>query len=82
MNTEIWKSIPSWTAYEASSLGRIRRKDTGNIVNQRLNHRGYFRVNISMGMKKYGRGLMVHRLVLETFSPNTFHLPHGAHQIG
>jgi hypothetical protein len=31
---EVWKPIPGWTHYEASSEGRIRRADTGRIVAQ------------------------------------------------
>ena len=79
---EKWKDIPSFKGYyEASNLGRIRRKATETvykdgrvarfsqtILKSGLNHKGYERVYLSMKSKKYTK--YVHRLVAETFLEN------------
>lgn len=36
-NNEIWNVIPEFTNYEASTMGRIRIKTTGRIINQSIN---------------------------------------------
>jgi len=79
---ENWKEIPSFAGYyEASDLGRIRRKKgetiykdgrvakfSQTILKPSLNHKGYNRVYLSMKSKKYTK--TVHRLVAETFIDN------------
>ena len=60
---EIWKPIPNFQGYFASSLGRIRDENE-QIINQNKNG-GYFGVCL----KPYG-GQLVHRLVCSAFHEN------------
>ena len=65
MSPEKWKTIPGFPEYEASTWGKIRMKQTGKILPEHLDSKGWYRtVNITNG-KRYKRA--VHRLVLETF---------------
>lgn len=32
ITTEIWKSVPGWPDYEASNLGKLKRKSSGRIL--------------------------------------------------
>ncbi len=71
MSDEIWKTIPSHPAYEASSLGRIRRvaagrgAKAGRVIAQTPMNAGYLSVNLWENCK--GRTRLVHRLVCEAF---------------
>jgi len=79
---ENWKEIPSFAGYyEASDLGRIRRKKgetiykdgrvanfSQTILKPSLTNKGYNRVYLSMNSNKYTKS--VHRLVAETFIDN------------
>jgi hypothetical protein len=69
---EIWKTIPEFPEYEASSLGRVRRATSGRlaragyIMKQRLNkHTGY----LNTGLYKNGGSFdkAVHVLVASAF---------------
>ena len=69
---EQWKTIPSLYQYEASSLGRIRRRaigryyrNVGPIKTQKENSNGYLRVAIEIKGKV--KQFLVNRLVCETF---------------
>ena len=65
MSEEVWRAIPEWEAYEVSSLGRVRRVETGHILAQNKDKDGYFRLNLSMrGRRKNWR---VHILVMLAF---------------
>jgi len=82
---EVWKDIPNWDGvYQVSNLGRVRSRDRvtvgvngriykfkGRILKQSINSDGYLVL-----LLKYGRGTQkmarVHRLVMETFVPNTY----------
>lgn len=45
--TEVWKSIPEFTNYEASTMGRIRIRTTGRILTQSINPiTGYANVSL------------------------------------
>ncbi len=70
---EIWKSIPSFPMYDASSDGRVRNAITKKVVSPRVGARGYLHLNVYSGAS---RGLAevqgrftrsVHRLVCEAF---------------
>ena len=74
IDSEIWKPIPDYPGYEASSFGRVRsfwkRLGPGSkvlsdqsqrILSQWLDDCGYYRVQIK------GKNRTVHRLVLEAF---------------
>lgn len=50
---EIWKVIPEWPKYEASSLGSIRRAETERILKLRLNHKGYWFVGLRRDGKRF-----------------------------
>lgn len=76
---EEWRFVSEWPAYEVSSIGRVRRDN--KIVSQRLNGKGYFRVNLSCN-GDCQHGVMVHRLVCAAFNPNPFNLPMACHNNG
>jgi len=72
MISEIWQTIPSLPQYEASSLGRIRRRAVGryyrkpgNIKIQHVNNNGYLRVAIDIKGKI--KHFLVNRMVCESF---------------
>lgn len=65
---EIWKKIPSYPAYEASSFGNIRRADTQKLLNPRPTRGGYLQVHLRVGVEHYnGKYIYVHQLVAEAF---------------
>ena len=73
MNKEEWRIIPSWPLYEASSLGRVRRRAIGRYYRnpgkpkvQNENSNGYFRVSVDIdGIIKQP---LVNRMVCEAFN--------------
>lgn len=73
MNKEIWKVIPQYENYEASTLGRIRNKTTKYVLKPHKNNRGYLTYSI---LKKQVKG---HRLVAQTFIPNPKNLSEVNH---
>lgn len=89
---EIWKPIPGYEFYEASSEGRIRsvrhyvrcgRYNAplgrgGHILKPTLNHHGYEYVSICCGGKS--KKITVHRLVAMAFLPNPDNLPAVNHK--
>lgn len=61
---EVWKSIPGFNDYEASTMGRIRIRTTGGIVTPFINSKtGYSNVSLKETNGKYVNRF-VHRLVL------------------
>ena len=66
---EVWKLIPGFTNYEASTMGRIRTRTTGRILTQTINQvTGYVNLSLKQDDGKYIQKY-VHRLVLQTFKP-------------
>jgi hypothetical protein len=65
MDSEVWKVVPEWCAYEVSSSGRVRRIETGRILSQNTDKDGYKRLNLSCGGRR--RNWRVHALVLLAF---------------
>lgn len=68
---ERWKVIPGWSAYEASTLGKIRRivpaisKKAGKCLKTKPNNAGYLVLHLSMhGRAKW---VYVHHLIALTF---------------
>lgn len=80
INEEVWKDIPGFDFYEASSLGRIRSKDhyafvrnghkaihQGKIIKPSVQNNGYLLVWLRQNGKTICKS--VHRLVASTFIP-------------
>lgn len=63
MTDELWKEIPGYPNYEASTLGNVRNKITGYIISQNLKV-GYYCLSIQ------GKAFKVHRIIAMTFIPN------------
>lgn len=87
---EIWKSHPDIVGIEVSTLGRVRTFDRagsmergtrfikGRILKPRDNGNGYLKLNITIDGKQTKK--YVHRLVAQTFIPNTDNLPQVNHK--
>lgn len=66
LQVEEWRTIPSHPAYEASSLGKVRRAESGRELRLHVRARdGY--VTVSLGPTGKQRARKVHHLVLEAF---------------
>ena len=75
MEEEIWKVIPGYEQYEASSLGKIRSTWFHKITELKpsLHQNGYYKINLSNNGTK--TTLKVHQLIAMTFLnhvPNKF----------
>ena len=80
--TEVWKDIPNFPGYQASTEGRIRSVDRfvrkkgasvpvhikGRILSPEDDGRGYKHVSLRIDPDIKAKSYYVHRLVLETFS--------------
>ena len=80
--SEIWKPIPGWPEYEASSIGRIRSTKWNKIKILSISSfkTGYARVGLYDGKKSVS--LLVHRLVATAFLPNPENHPQVNHLDG
>lgn len=80
---EIWKDIESLdNLYQASNLGRIRKKDKKGdykICRLTLNKKGYLHISIRKKDNKI-KTYRVHRLIAKTFIPNPLNLPEINHK--
>jgi hypothetical protein len=72
--TEIWKAIPEWPEYEASTYGRIKRikktmgAKSGACLNPWVSNNGYLTIGLSRNSKV--KTMSVHRLIALTFLGN------------
>lgn len=65
---EIWKEIPDFPSYEASSLGKIRNKRTKRLKEFQTNKDGYQTVTLtSFANGKKHHNKTVHHIIAETF---------------
>jgi len=81
MKKEIWKPVVGFEPfYDISNQGRVRSKHTigrpakDGILAQSANRKGYLRVHLSGGNKRFS--IVVHRIVLEAFvgpQPSVIH---------
>ena len=91
---EIWKDIPSYPGYQASSLGRIRsvnrvitdkngkrRKLKGKVLKQKelYNHENDYTYYLMACLGVKTGWKLVHRLVAEAFIPNPDNKPQVNH---
>jgi hypothetical protein len=65
MSSEIWRPIPNYEPYQASSLGRIRGIKGSRILTPVVTQYGYHQVSLCVDGEKYSR--LVHRLVALAF---------------
>ena len=75
---EIWKDIPNYDGYQASNLGNIKNKKTGNILKPYENTNGYLQVELWKNGK--GKKIVVHKIIANTFLSNINNLPQINHK--
>ena len=56
--------------YEVSTEGRVRNKDTGNILKPSQTKKGYLHVTIWQSEKRKQKTCYIHRIVAWTYIPN------------
>lgn len=69
---EHWKVIQDYPDYEVSDLGNVRRRGCNRYLKGKISINGYKRVvlyNDNTRFRTFGRDVLVHRLVIETFNP-------------
>ncbi len=72
---ELWKDIPGYPQYEASTSGHIRSKRTGRILSASPNNKGYLLTTLSLNQAP--RRALVHRLVMLAFvGPSALQVNH------
>ena len=81
---EIWKDIKGYEGlYQVSNLGRVKSlnyKNSGKdrILKYCITPQGY--LNVGLYVNKQKKTFVVHRLIAETFIPNTGNLPQVNHK--
>ena len=66
--TELWREIPNYPNYEASTLGNIRNKKTGRILKASIGTNGYRVLNLRNNGKT--KCFNVHTLIARTWLVN------------
>ncbi len=64
---EEWRVYGRFPEYEASSLGRVRRRDTGRIMDPLPDLGGYLKVRLSSPSTGECKLIPIHRVVAEVF---------------
>ena len=83
LDTEVWKTVEDFEAYEVSNLGRVRRKEAtphhpGKTVRKPwFGTGGYLQLDLYKDGKSHYKA--VHRLVAIAFIPNPLGLPEVNH---
>jgi len=77
METEIWKAHPEYAGIEVSSFGRVRSVK-GHYYKILTRSDGYLQVSTKINGKPIHK--LAHRLVAETFIPNSNNLPQVNHK--
>ena len=68
MEQEIWKEIPGFSDYQASTLGRIKSLKKRKVIKkQRLHNSGYLDTTIYNSEKRINSNIMIHQLIAITF---------------
>jgi hypothetical protein len=67
-DSENWRAISGYPAFQVSDLGRVRRTDDWIILSPSTNKSGYRQIYLSHNKK--GRTYLVHRLVASEFIEN------------
>lgn len=67
---EEWRTIEEARNYEVSNLGRVRNKNTGQVLKNRPTKNGYQQVCIKIDKIEKFQNRYVHRLVAFTWIPN------------
>ena len=69
----MWKTCKRFPMYEVNEHGDVRSKETQKIMKQRVNSRGYLRLNLYCNGER--KTVYSYRLVAEAFIPNPNNLP-------
>jgi hypothetical protein len=83
--TECWRRVPLAVydgLYEVSTLGRVRRIQTGRILQPSTDRDGYLFVNLKCKPLRLQKRCTVHRLVALAFLDNPENKPEVNHQSG
>ena len=75
METEIWKIIPEYEQYEASTYGNIRNTRSKKILQPFHVENAYSQVRLSLGSRSEYKVCRVHRLIAQTWIPNMGNKP-------
>ena len=75
---EIWKIIPDFKKYEASTFGRIRNRKTKRLINRALLSSGYCVSSLRKDNKR--KNIRFHRIIAQTFIPNPENKPTVNHK--
>lgn len=83
---EVWKTVvyqgKEFPRFEVSNCGQFRNVETGNILKQWINHKGYCQLCASLGDKGKKKTFKIHKAVAETFIPNPENKPIPNHKDG
>lgn len=77
-NNEIWKPVKGFeTVYQVSNLGNIKNS-RGRVMKPYVNNKGYHCIDFTVNKVRTKK--LVHRVVMEAFTPNFLCLPEVNHR--